>query len=89
MKKALNVAELFLMCAGDGGWCDWAPESKCSVTCGDGEQRLKRKCKCPVPAGGGDPCSGEDVKTVTCNLKECSRKCSHWMSLLVKNFQIP
>ncbi|PAA48761.1 hypothetical protein BOX15_Mlig007617g1 [Macrostomum lignano] len=50
----------------NGGWSEWGAPSECSVTCGLGHREVRRSCNNPTPAGGGIPCSGFDMKRVTC-----------------------
>jgi len=56
----------------DGGYSDWSA-SKCSVTCGGGQQTLTRTCTNPPPSNGGKDCSGlgPATKTQECNTQEC------------------
>lgn len=47
--------------AGWGSWSSWSRYSSCSVTCGAGSERYKRKryCNNPVAKNGGISCSGQ------------------------------
>ncbi|XP_063003641.1 SCO-spondin-like [Elgaria multicarinata webbii] len=45
-------------CAIPGGWCDWAPWSPCSRTCGNEMVTRYRTCSCPKPEHGGPECEG-------------------------------
>ncbi|XP_074654070.1 hemicentin-1-like [Tubulanus polymorphus] len=59
------------ICAVDGKWTDWTPWEECSKTCGNGERIRSRKCQNPPPSNGGQPCHGESVERVICNIKPC------------------
>ncbi|XP_058038766.1 SCO-spondin-like [Ahaetulla prasina] len=43
-------------CSVAGGWCDWAPWSPCSRTCGSEMVTRYRTCSCPKPQNGGREC---------------------------------
>lgn len=58
----------------DGGWGDWELDGPCSVTCGNGIQKLRRKCDEPEPKCYGKNCDGIDSKTVACNKELCPGK---------------
>ncbi|XP_063157945.1 SCO-spondin-like [Candoia aspera] len=45
-------------CAVPGSWCDWAPWSPCSRTCGSEMVTRYRTCSCPKPQHGGHECEG-------------------------------
>ncbi|XP_031555969.1 uncharacterized protein LOC116292757 [Actinia tenebrosa] len=45
-------------CPVNGGYSEWTPWSKCTVTCGDGQQYRTRNCSNPTPDFGGSDCSG-------------------------------
>ncbi|XP_074841635.1 SCO-spondin-like [Carettochelys insculpta] len=47
-----------LPCPVPGGWCDWAPWSPCSRTCGSEVVTRYRTCACPLPQHGGAQCPG-------------------------------
>ena len=56
----------------DGNWGHWEHWSTCSVTCGGGSRHRIRACDNPLPANGGESCSGEMHQTDThCNAFNC------------------
>ncbi|XP_041365646.1 SCO-spondin-like [Gigantopelta aegis] len=64
-------------CAVNGGWGAWGGKQfgLCSVTCGTGIWTVTRTrlCNNPMPANGGNTCSGKrkEKKQDVCKLKEC------------------
>ncbi|XP_070200226.1 uncharacterized protein [Littorina saxatilis] len=60
-----------VVCPVHGGFGNWSQWTSCSTTCGDGIQSRERLCDNPVPANGGDPCSGQTNQTLRCNLATC------------------
>ena len=75
-------------CPIDGGWTEWShvdctyipcpPYGTCSVSCGEGGTRMKRRtCTNPTPAYGGADCTGEDSEQVDCAIIECPYVCQH------------
>ncbi|XP_061181416.1 semaphorin-5A-like [Saccostrea echinata] len=50
--SAVEVAN----CTIHGQWSDWTSWSKCSTTCGSGQQTRSRSCSNPPPMNGGDDC---------------------------------
>jgi hypothetical protein len=55
----------------DGGWGPWGDYTDCSAGCGGGQRSRRRACDSPAPAGGGQPCSGDDVEVSACNEQPC------------------
>ena len=55
----------------DGEWGDWSAWSNCSASCGDGIQNRTRSCDNPAPFNGGNPCSGNETETQSCNDGVC------------------
>lgn len=55
----------------DGGFGEWEKSGSCSVTCGNGKQKMTRKCNDPPPYKGGKDCVGENEKTEDCQMDEC------------------
>lgn len=39
-----------------GQWSEWTSWSKCSTTCGNGQQTRSRSCTSPPPMNGGEDC---------------------------------
>ena len=60
-------------CHLDGGWSNWGPYSKCSVSCGGGTMRRDRKCNNPAPANGGKACPGAGWQSKSCNTQSCGK----------------
>ena len=54
-----------------GMWSGWSAWSKCSSSCGNGQQSRKRECNNPKPDHGGDPCVGPSIVFQNCVEKEC------------------
>jgi len=53
-------------CPVDGGWGSWTAYSRCSVTCGVGNQTKYRYCNHPHAAYGGRFCVGDEYETHSC-----------------------
>ena len=58
----------------DGQWSDWSDWGSCSVTCDGGIQNRTRACNNPLPSNGGNPCSGNETETQSCNAGACPGK---------------
>ncbi|XP_052087844.1 coadhesin-like [Mytilus californianus] len=59
-------------CPINGNWAEWSLWSKCSLTCGQGGERIrKRTCDNPAPANNGRDCSGSDSDEELCILNDC------------------
>ncbi|KAK7095391.1 hypothetical protein V1264_006804 [Littorina saxatilis] len=64
-------------CPINGGWTDYAEQSRtaCTKSCGNGSQIATsvRTCTSPAPAYGGTSCSGSSSKqdTLSCNTHPC------------------
>ncbi|XP_061179046.1 uncharacterized protein LOC133187646 [Saccostrea echinata] len=57
-------------------WGEWEKIGKCSVTCGNGQQKYMRthKCNNPTPRNGGKDCDqtkAKEIKHKKCVLKDC------------------
>ena len=57
----------------NGGWSQWSSFSECSLPCGGGISRSKRKCDNPSPQNGGKFCLGDRVQYKSCNPEPCDR----------------
>ena len=55
----------------DGNFTGWVNVGECSVTCGGGRQYQRRNCTNPMPAHGGDNCTGNTSRTISCNVEPC------------------
>ncbi|KAL3289509.1 hypothetical protein HHI36_022926 [Cryptolaemus montrouzieri] len=55
----------------NGGWSEWEPWSTCSVGCGVGFRKRKRRCNNPRPKDGGQYCEGNDTEYEECIVREC------------------
>ena len=55
----------------DGNFTAWVNVSECSVTCGGGRQYQRRNCTNAMPADGGDNCTGNTSRTISCNVQPC------------------
>ena len=55
----------------EGNWGNWTAFSECSHSCGGGIQYRIRGCDNPLPAHGGDWCTGNDTETQECNMQPC------------------
>ena len=57
----------------NGGFSKWGSWGECSVSCNTGTRTRTRKCTNPVPAHGGQDCSGlgDSEERGSCLLKHC------------------
>ena len=64
---------LFWLSSVHGGYSQWSYWSQCTKSCGSGTQRRSRSCTNPLPANGGQNCSGQGQATElqTCNAHSC------------------
>uniref|UniRef100_A0A6Q2XQQ9 Adhesion G protein-coupled receptor B2 n=1 Tax=Esox lucius TaxID=8010 RepID=A0A6Q2XQQ9_ESOLU len=53
----------------EGQWLDWAPWSRCSVTCSTGSQQRQRRCSASVH--GWAECKGPHLETRDCTNPSC------------------
>ncbi|KAM9434338.1 adhesion G protein-coupled receptor B2 isoform 5-T5 [Clarias gariepinus] len=53
----------------EGQWLDWAPWSRCSVSCGTGTQQRQRRCS--VSVHGWAECKGPHSETRECTNRPC------------------
>lgn len=58
-------------CEVHGNWARWQSWSKCSKSCGGGDQSRMRTCTNPPPLHGGRQCSGRNKETRFCNRRPC------------------
>ncbi|XP_044187663.1 properdin-like isoform X1 [Thunnus albacares] len=70
IKDKLQTEPCSGTCCDDKGWGLWLPWSTCSVTCGEGGVR-KRKRVCPSPPECLSACSGPSEETETCPTHTC------------------
>uniref|UniRef100_A0A6Q2ZLQ4 Adhesion G protein-coupled receptor B2 n=1 Tax=Esox lucius TaxID=8010 RepID=A0A6Q2ZLQ4_ESOLU len=63
--KLCNIA----VCPVEGQWLDWAPWSRCSVTCSTGSQQRQRRCSASVH--GWAECKGPHLETRDCTNPSC------------------
>ncbi|XP_041739813.2 adhesion G protein-coupled receptor B2 isoform X2 [Coregonus clupeaformis] len=63
--KLCNIA----VCPVEGQWLDWAPWSRCSVTCSTGSQQRQRRCSASVH--GWAECKGPHQETKECTNPSC------------------
>ncbi|XP_033736371.1 uncharacterized protein LOC117324562 [Pecten maximus] len=59
------------VCIIDGGWGGWSAFGACTKTCGTGVYSRSRACDSPLPANGGNPCSGASSEFSDCNTNAC------------------
>ncbi|XP_053325662.1 hemicentin-1 [Spea bombifrons] len=59
------------VCPVDGHWGSWEAWSKCSASCGGGEQIRKRLCNHPVQSQTRRPCPGDSMQLLRCNIHSC------------------
>ena len=55
----------------DGKFTSSVNIGKCSHSCGEGRQYQRRTCTNPVPAHGGNNCTGNTSRTISCNNQAC------------------
>ncbi|XP_060063054.1 uncharacterized protein LOC132543556 [Ylistrum balloti] len=59
------------VCIIDGAWGSWSAYGTCTKTCGTGVYSRSRICDSPLPANGGNPCSGPSSEFSDCNTNAC------------------
>ncbi|XP_065505206.1 hemicentin-1 isoform X3 [Caloenas nicobarica] len=59
------------LCPVDGNWGQWQAWSRCSASCGGGEQTRTRLCSSPAPLHRGRPCAGDASQISKCNTQAC------------------
>eukprot|EP00079_Xenopus_tropicalis_P024320 XP_012816895.1 PREDICTED: hemicentin-1 [Xenopus tropicalis] len=59
------------LCPAHGNWGQWEAWSKCSVSCGGGEQIRTRVCHHPARSYTGRPCPGDSTQLLRCNVQAC------------------
>ncbi|NWQ77372.1 HMCN1 protein, partial [Columbina picui] len=65
------------LCPVDGHWGQWQAWSRCSASCGGGEQTRTRLCSNPAPLNRGRPCAGDASQISRCNSQACPGGPSH------------
>ncbi|KAG9483372.1 hypothetical protein GDO78_009341 [Eleutherodactylus coqui] len=58
-------------CPIDGNWGPWEAWSKCSATCGGGQQIRTRLCKHLVESNNVRSCPGDSTQFLKCNVQAC------------------
>ncbi|XP_075792870.1 hemicentin-1 isoform X2 [Pelodiscus sinensis] len=58
-------------CPVDGNWSEWGSWEECSRTCGQGNKTRTRTCSNPTAQHGGQPCDGNAVESIMCNIRLC------------------
>ena len=56
----------------NGGWGDFGPWTKCSVSCEGGSMTRTRACDKPAPRDGGNDCLGSKYDVKICANYPCS-----------------
>ena len=76
-----EAAVVTVYCFVDCAWHEWSVWSSCSAPCGVGLQTASRTVR-QKPSGGGTPCTGDEEKKQTCQLKDCPSNCilGEWAS---------
>ncbi|KAM5147900.1 hemicentin-1 [Mantella aurantiaca] len=59
------------MCPAESSWSPWEAWSKCSVSCGGGQQIRTRICKHPIHSNNGRTCPGDSTQLLRCNVQGC------------------
>uniref|UniRef100_A0A8C4U7D5 Hemicentin-1 n=1 Tax=Falco tinnunculus TaxID=100819 RepID=A0A8C4U7D5_FALTI len=66
-----------------GTW--WQTWSRCSASCGGGEQTRIRLCSNPAPLNRGRPCPGDSSQISRCNTQACPGGPSHAKGSIIGN----
>ena len=66
------VTNLLFLVLVDGNFTSWENVGNCSQSCGGGRQYQRRNCTNPAPAYGGNNCTGNTSRTISCNSHACS-----------------
>ncbi|XP_067585037.1 hemicentin-1 isoform X1 [Pseudorca crassidens] len=59
------------LCPVDGNWSEWSPWEECTRSCGHGNRTRTRTCNNPSAQHGGQPCEGNAVEIIMCNIRPC------------------
>uniref|UniRef100_A0A8C5MJV2 Uncharacterized protein n=1 Tax=Leptobrachium leishanense TaxID=445787 RepID=A0A8C5MJV2_9ANUR len=70
----LYIFSIFCFLAVDGSWGPWEAWSKCSASCGGGDQVRTRQCSHHVHSGRVRPCPGDATQVLRCNSHACPGK---------------
>ena len=62
----------------------WSQWTNCTRVCGGGTKSRHRFCNSPVPAHGGQTCTGNRIQTAGCNNNECPGKITRYPSYRVE-----
>ncbi|NXU50379.1 HMCN1 protein, partial [Turnix velox] len=73
------------LCPVDGNWGQWQAWSRCSASCGGGEQTRMRLCNNPAPSNRGRPCPGDSSQISRCNTQTCPGGPSHAKGSVIGN----
>ena len=73
MHTAISLLFLMTIFVVNGEWSSWT-YGKCTKSCGDGTQKLTRKCNNPSSTCGGKDCIGLKKRSIKCNKHCCPGK---------------
>ncbi|XP_044765447.1 semaphorin-5B isoform X1 [Coccinella septempunctata] len=69
----------------NGGWSEWEPWNTCSVSCGIGFRKRRRRCNNPRPKDGGQHCVGNDIEYEECIGDQCEEHRKHHVTEWIKD----
>ena len=56
----------------NGNFTSWENIGECSNSCGGGTKQQRRSCTNPSPTHGGNDCTGNTSRTISCNNQPCT-----------------